>query len=79
MSTPYSLSVCAEMVYTDLPLIERVERIHAAGFGVEIWDWSTKDNDALVATGARFTSIAFPPAAAIALPPPTVAVQRSRR
>lgn len=57
MSTPYTLSVCAEMVYTDLPLIERVERIHAAGFGVEIWDWSTKDIDALVATGARFTSM----------------------
>jgi hydroxypyruvate isomerase len=33
MST-YSLSVCAEMVFTELPLVERVERIHAAGFGV---------------------------------------------
>ena len=53
----YSLSVCAEMVFTELPLIERVERIHAAGFGVEIWDWSTKDIDALTATGARFTSM----------------------
>ncbi len=57
MSTSYSLSVCAEMVFTDLHLVERVERIHAAGFGVEIWDWSTKDIDALVATGARFTSM----------------------
>ena len=53
----YSLSVCAEMVFTELPLIERVERIHAAGFGVEIWDWSSKDIDALSATGARFTSM----------------------
>lgn len=53
----YSLSACAEMIFTDLPLIERVERIHAAGFGVEIWDWSTKDIDALIATGARFTSM----------------------
>jgi hydroxypyruvate isomerase len=57
MSTPYSLSVCAEMVFTELPLLERVERIHAAGFGVEIWDWSSKDIDALAATGARFTSM----------------------
>ena len=57
MSTPYSLSVCAEMVFTELPLLERVERIHAAGFGVEIWDWSSKDIDALRATGARFTSM----------------------
>jgi hydroxypyruvate isomerase len=53
----YSLSVCAEMVFTELPLLDRVERIHAAGFGVEIWDWSTKDVDALSATGARFTSM----------------------
>ena len=53
----YSLSVCAEMVFTELPLPERVDRIHAAGFGVEIWDWSSKDVDALSATGARFTSM----------------------
>ena len=53
----YSLSVCAEMVFTDLPFIERVERLHALGFGVEIWDWTKKDIDALVSTGARFTSM----------------------
>ncbi|EOV0692127.1 TIM barrel protein [Klebsiella variicola] len=53
----YSLSVCAEMVFLDLPFIERVERIHAMGFGVEIWDWTQKDIDALVKTGARFTSM----------------------
>ncbi|WP_337024897.1 MULTISPECIES: TIM barrel protein, partial [unclassified Pantoea] len=55
--TQYSLSVCAEMVFLDLPFIERVERIHAMGFGVEIWDWTQKDIDALVRTGARFTSM----------------------
>lgn len=53
----YSLSVCAEMVFLDLPFIERVERIHAMGFGVEIWDWTQKDIDALVKTGARITSM----------------------
>ena len=53
----FTLAVCSEMVFTDLPLIERVERIHAAGFAVEIWDWTTKDIDALVATGASFTSM----------------------
>lgn len=57
MSATYRLSACAEMIFLDLPFIERVERIHAAGFGVEIWDWSAKDVDALVATGARFTSM----------------------
>ncbi|WP_332642501.1 TIM barrel protein [Aeromicrobium sp.] len=53
----FSLAVCSEMVFTDLPLLERVERIHAAGFAVEIWDWTTKDATALVATGAEFTSM----------------------
>lgn len=56
MST-YSLSVCAEMVFLDLPFIERVKRIDAMGFGVEIWDWTLKDIDALAKTGARFTSM----------------------
>ncbi|WP_297200057.1 TIM barrel protein [uncultured Pluralibacter sp.] len=56
MST-YSLSVCAEMVFLDLPFIERVKRIDAMGFGVEIWDWTPKDIDALAKTGARFTSM----------------------
>jgi len=53
----YQLSVCAEMVFLDLPFIERVKRIHALGFGVEIWGWASKDIDALAATGARFTSM----------------------
>jgi hydroxypyruvate isomerase len=51
------LAVCAEMVFTELPLIERVERIHAAGFDVEIWDHTTKDIDALRSTGATFSSM----------------------
>lgn len=53
----FTLAVCSEMVYTDLPHLERVERIHAAGFAVEIWDWTQKDAAALVATGATFTSM----------------------
>lgn len=53
----YQLSVCAEMVFLDLPFVERVKRIHALGFGVEIWGWANKDIDALAATGARFTSM----------------------
>ncbi|MCW2773129.1 MAG: hydroxypyruvate isomerase [Nocardioides sp.] len=53
----FTLAVCSEMVFTDLPLLERIRRIHEAGFAVEIWDWSSKDADALVATGARFTSM----------------------
>lgn len=52
-----SLSVCAEMVFRDLPFVDRVRALHAEGFGVEIWSWWTKDLDALAATGARFTSM----------------------
>ncbi|MBS0847827.1 TIM barrel protein [Citrobacter sp. JGM124] len=55
--SPFQLAICAEMVFQELPFIERVERIHAAGFAVEIWDWTQKDIDSLVATGATFTSM----------------------
>ncbi|WP_370619168.1 TIM barrel protein [Mumia qirimensis] len=53
----FTLAVCSEMVHLDLPHLERVRRLHEAGFAVEIWDWTTKDADALVATEARFTSM----------------------
>jgi hydroxypyruvate isomerase len=53
----FTLAVCAEMVFTEVPIEERVRRIHDLGFAVEIWDWTTKDLDALAATGARFTSM----------------------
>jgi hydroxypyruvate isomerase len=52
-----NLAVCAEMVFTDLPLVQRIERIHDRGFQVEIWNWTTKDIDALKATGATFSSM----------------------
>jgi hydroxypyruvate isomerase len=51
------LAVCAEMVFLELPVAERVRRIDELGFQVEIWDWTEKDVDTLVATGARFSSM----------------------
>lgn len=45
------------MVFLDLPFVERVSRISDLGFEVEIWDWTNKDVDALVATGATFSSM----------------------
>ena len=54
---PFKLAISAEMVFLDLPFSERVKRIHALGFSAEIWDWTNKDIDALVATGADFTSM----------------------
>jgi hydroxypyruvate isomerase len=53
----FTLAVCAEMVFRDRPICERVRRIHDLGFAVEIWDWTAKDLSALAATGARFTSM----------------------
>jgi hydroxypyruvate isomerase len=45
------------MVFTDLPLLDRVKRIDELGFAVEIWSWHDKDLAALAATGATFTSM----------------------
>ena len=56
-TSPFVLAACAEMVYLDRPLLERVERISSRGLAVEIWSWQDKDLDALGATGARFTSM----------------------
>lgn len=53
----YTLAICSEMVYLDLPHLERVRHIHGQGFAVEIWGWTDKDAEALAATGATFTSM----------------------
>jgi hydroxypyruvate isomerase len=55
--TGFRLAVCAEMVFLDLPIEERVRRIADLGFEVEIWDWTTKDIAALAKTGATFSSM----------------------
>lgn len=52
-----TLAVCAEMVFRDLPIEERARRLHAAGFAVEIWDWTRHDLAALARTGANFQSM----------------------
>ena len=53
----FELAVCSEMVFTELPIIDRVRRIDDMGFAVEIWSWHDKDLQALADTGARFTSM----------------------
>jgi len=57
MSAAFTLAVCAEMVFLDRPIEERVRLLDGLGFAVEIWDWTRKDLDALAATGATFTSM----------------------
>lgn len=54
---PVRLAASAEMLFRDLPFVDRVRRIHELGFEVEIWDWSTKDLSELAATGATFSSM----------------------
>jgi hydroxypyruvate isomerase len=53
----YRLAASAEMLFLDLPFEERVRRIAALGFEVEIWNWTTKDVGALARTGATFSSM----------------------
>ncbi|KAB1643399.1 TIM barrel protein [Gulosibacter chungangensis] len=53
----FTLAANAEMLFLDRPFVDRVSRIHELGFEVEIWDWTAKDLDALVATGASFSSM----------------------
>ncbi len=52
-----TLAVCAEMIFTELPVVERVRRLDALGFAVEIWDWTRHDVAGLVDTGATFSSM----------------------
>ncbi|MFY0408437.1 TIM barrel protein [Solicola sp. PLA-1-18] len=53
----FQLAVSAEMTFLDLDVVERVRTIHDLGMAVEIWNWTNHDVDALVATGATFTSM----------------------
>jgi hydroxypyruvate isomerase len=53
----FTLAVCAEMVFRELPIVDRVRRIDEMGFAVEIWSWHDKDLQALADTGARFSSM----------------------
>ncbi len=57
---PFTLAVCSEMVFTDLPITERIRRLTALDVQVEIWDWTRHDIEALVALrdeGAVFSSM----------------------
>jgi hydroxypyruvate isomerase len=45
------------MVFRALPMLERVKRIAALGFEVEIWDWTRHDVPALARSGAKFSSM----------------------
>jgi hydroxypyruvate isomerase len=42
------------MIFTELSITERVQRIDDLGSQVEIWDWTRQDIDKLQAIGATF-------------------------
>ena len=57
---PFTLAVCSEMVFRDLPVADRVRRLTELDVQVEIWDWTKHDIDELVALrdeGAVFSSM----------------------
>ncbi len=57
IKSPFPLAVCAEMIFRNLPVTERIAKIDALGFMVEIWDWTRHDIKALAKTGATFSSM----------------------
>ena len=57
MMAEFTLAACAEMIFTELPITQRVRRIDELGFQVEIWDWTRHDIDSLASTGAKFSSM----------------------
>jgi hydroxypyruvate isomerase len=57
MPNPFTLAVCAEMVFRALPVLDRVRRITDLGFQVEIWNWTKHDIASLAASGATFSSM----------------------
>ena len=48
-SSPVRLSVCIDMIMTDLPFLERMERVKRLGYpAFEFWEWKNKDVDAII-------------------------------
>jgi len=57
-STPmFPFAATTEMLFLDLPYLDRVRRISELGFQVEMWDWTVKDLDAVAAVGAAWSTM----------------------
>ncbi len=58
MATPmFPLAVTSEMLFLDLPYLDRVRRIKELGFQVEMWDWTQKDLRAVAEIGATWSTM----------------------
>jgi hydroxypyruvate isomerase len=53
----FPLAATTEMLFRDLPYLDRVRRISELGFQVEMWDWTVKDLDAVAAIGATWSTM----------------------
>ncbi|MBM2614541.1 TIM barrel protein [Actinoplanes sp. LDG1-06] len=53
----FRLAVCAEMVFLELPFVERVRTIAGLGFDVEMWEWAGKNLDEVERAGATISSM----------------------
>ncbi|HTK45160.1 MAG TPA: TIM barrel protein [Patescibacteria group bacterium] len=53
----FPLAVTSEMLFRDLPYLDRVRRINDLGFQVEMWDWTARDLDAVAAIGATWSTM----------------------
>src|ERR1041385_261813 len=46
---PVRLSVCIDMIMTDIPFLERMDRVKKLGYpAFEFWEWKNKDVDAII-------------------------------
>jgi len=48
----YRLAANAEILFDDLPFVDRVRRLHELGYAVEFWSWQGRDLGAIARVGA---------------------------
>ncbi|MFT0847599.1 TIM barrel protein [Actinomycetaceae bacterium L2_0104] len=55
--SPFRLAACSEMIFQGIPFMDRLEKIAGRGLEVEMWDWTTKDLEAIASTGIPISSM----------------------
>jgi len=57
MTSPFTLAVCAEMLWQDRPMAWRLKHLTELGFQCGIWNWGNHDLSMLETSGAVFSSM----------------------
>ena len=57
MTSPFTLAVCAEMLWQNRPMDWRLKRLTEMGFQCGIWNWTSHDLNMLEKSGAMFSSM----------------------